>query len=330
MIFKLLKPEEFIQSVISKIDNAEKKVVIISMVLSSDKKTKDLIDSLKRAAERGVEVSLAADYFTFIELGGFIVLNHFRDKTIRKSFSDLNNLRKLGIKMNWLGGTNWFIANGRTHCKWIVADDHVYSFGGVNLYESGLTNCDYMIETKSAELSEMLVNKFNEILLSDKKKFSPKNEHAKIDNCDVMIDGGLVGRSKIYSRACEIAEQSKKITLVSQYPPTGRLSRILKRKLRDGDEVKLYFNNAKTAKSSNKLIIKMGELAGLKTSYNRDKYLHAKFIIFESGSGEKTIISGSHNFTAAGGLFGTREIALETKDKDLINQVDSFLRTEII
>jgi len=58
-------------------------------------------------------------------------------------------------------------------------------------------------------------------------------------------------------------------------------------------------------------------------------YLHAKFIIFTMKDGSKTAISGSHNFAYTGVLFGTREIALETTNPQVIGQLESFYKKYI-
>jgi cardiolipin synthase len=66
-----------------------------------------------------------------------------------------------------------------------------------------------------------------------------------------------------------------------------------------------------------------------KTLYTRDNYLHAKFIIFTMPDGKKIAITGSHNFMSESVIAGTREIALETHDKAIITQLESFFKTHI-
>jgi len=67
-------------------------------------------------------------------------------------------------------------------------------------------------------------------------------------------------------------------------------------------------------------------VSGFKTRYKKEPYLHAKFIIFTMEDGSKVAITGSHNFAYTGVLFGTREIALETTDPNVIEQLESFYR----
>jgi cardiolipin synthase len=65
------------------------------------------------------------------------------------------------------------------------------------------------------------------------------------------------------------------------------------------------------------------------TSYRRSAYLHAKCIIFEHEDGTKTAITGSHNFVHGGVLLGTREVALETSDSSIIEQLETFIEKYI-
>ena len=114
--------------------------------------------------------------------------------------------------------------------------------------------------------------------------------------------------------------QAENIVLVSQYCPTGKLNRILKRK-----NAKLYFNNWRTASPINKLLIKLGTLTSRQqTLYQHPQYLHAKFIVFTMPDGSKIALSGSHNFMRGSGIMGTREIALETSDPAIIKQLEAF------
>jgi cardiolipin synthase len=63
--------------------------------------------------------------------------------------------------------------------------------------------------------------------------------------------------------------------------------------------------------------------------YTRNRYLHAKFMIFTMPDGSKVALTGSHNFVYAGVLLGTREIALETRNPKIIRQLESFFESHV-
>jgi cardiolipin synthase len=64
--------------------------------------------------------------------------------------------------------------------------------------------------------------------------------------------------------------------------------------------------------------------------YTKEAYLHAKFIIFEMTDGRKIALTGSHNFVNGGVLLGTREIALQTENPQVIAELEGFLKKFVI
>ena len=326
MNVKVLESKKFIEDAIKEINSAKNRIILIAMVISDGELTRDFLDSLRAAAKRGVKVEMAADYMTFIELGGFLLPTRKFNKSSKLINNEVSKLRSAGVKFNWLGVNNWFVASGRTHCKWLIVDSILYSFGGVNVYDMGINNTDYMLKVRSIEISDDLSKEFSKILKADKNRMSPSNKFINIDGENtIIIDGGFVNNSAIYRRAYKMAKRAEKIVLVSQYPPTGRLGRLLRNRKKAGDSIKTYFNLPKNASSSNKIIILLGLLFNRQTSeYRQNKYLHAKFILFEFSDGKKAVLTGSHNFTSIGGFLGTREIALESYDSKLITQIEIF------
>ena len=71
-------------------------------------------------------------------------------------------------------------------------------------------------------------------------------------------------------------------------------------------------------------------VSGLSTAYTRKRYLHAKCMIFTMSDGTKVALTGSHNFAYSAVLLGTREVALETKDRAVIAQLESFLTSHVL
>lgn len=323
---KLLLPAAYIDDVTEKIKKAKNRISILSMVVADDPATDDLIDALASAAERGVDVEVAADIFTYGELGGFFLPTKYRTKKSRETTMMSRRFKKSGVRFTWLGKSRIIIASGRTHIKWCVVDDVVYSFGGVNLYEKGINNNDYILKTKSQTLADRLIDEYEQLVKADAGGYSIRSHQFDYGSSKILIDGGVFFDSIIYRHACKLAADSFKIRLVSQYCPTGKLGRLIRE-----TNSELYFNPPKNANFINSIVIKLGMLfSSNKTLYKKRKYLHAKFIIFETYDGRKVAITGSHNFVYAGVMLGTREVALETEDPGIINQLESFLEDKVI
>jgi cardiolipin synthase len=324
---KLVSPIEYVAQAALLVRSAKQRVYLTSMVMADHSSTNELLTAIIAAAKRGVTVNVAADIFTFGEVnGGFLPIRYYSPGT-----KDTNNmvkeLKKAGVVFHWLGRSRMTIFNGRTHSKWCIIDDTVFTFGGVNLYDGGIDNVDYMFRTDDAPLASRLVEEQLRIQRSERKSGNYPSAIVELKDQKILIDGGIIGQSVIYRRACELAEEAKKIVFVSQYCPTGKLARILKSK----KHVKLYYNKASNAQGLNSLVISFSQfVSGLQTSYRKKRYLHAKFIIFTMEDGTKRAITGSHNFAYTGVLLGTREIALETADPLIIGQLEEFIATRIV
>jgi len=323
---KLLLPLEYVQKATEHINRAKKHVSFLCMMVTDDTATDELIDALAAAAKRGVDVQVAADTFTYGELGGhFIPLKYYTKKT-RTVTKMSRELIQAGVRFTWLGRFSTLPFTGRTHSKCLVIDDTVYSFGGVNLYDESLGYVDYMFEYEDPLLALELRDEIARLVKADGSNFAYRSHEFSIGKLGkVLVDGGFQGDSIIYRRALQLTREAEEVLFVSQYCPAGRLNRALK-----NTKSKLYFNKPGNATFWNKIIIRANmTFSGQKTRYKRKTYLHAKFMIFTMKNGDKVAITGSHNFVPGGVIFGTRELALETTDKKVIRQLESFFKEHI-
>jgi len=322
---KLISPTQYVQEAAQAVEHAKKHVYLLSMVISDHDETHVLIEALQSAAKRGVKVVVAGDIFTYGEVGGGFLPFRYYSHGARNTNRMVKTLKKAGGHFNWLGRGRITLFHGRTHTKWCIVDDTLFTFGGVNLYDEGVRNVDYMFKLTDKKLAERLIQEQIRIQNAERRSNNYPSVSYEHNDMTVLIDGGIIGQSVIYRRAIELAEQAMHITFVSQYTPTGKLGRILKSK-----SANLYYNRPLQAEGLNRIVIRISQLlSGLHTKYTRAQYLHAKCIIFTFTNGTKTAITGSHNFAYTGVLLGTREIALETQNQDVINQLEKFVNDEV-
>ncbi len=319
---KLLLPVAYVSDVTNHVESATTRVCLLSMIVADDASTNDLINALIEAARRGVTVEVAADIFTYGELGGFFFPTRYRSEQSRATTHLGKRLKQEGVKFTWLGRSHATIFNGRMHAKWCIVDDTVYSFGGVNLYQKGIDCNDYMFKINDQLLADNLVYEYHHLIKADAGDYSYPS-HSFTSGVDtVLIDGGFMGDSIIYRRACKLANEASRVLLVSQYCPTGKLGKILNKA-----DTRLYFNPPSNASSLNKIVIQTGMFFSKhKTLYNKSRYLHAKFMIFDMPDGRKIALTGSHNFVKGGVLLGAREVALQTENPQTIKQLEDFCR----
>lgn len=324
---QLLESQEYLDDLINQINKAKTRVYILAMVIIHDEVTDGLIEALKLAASRGLEVVIAADIFTFTESSGFILTNSLASKKSRRTSKTVKQLKKYGVKFRWLGVDKSFILMGRTHTKLSVVDYVCYTFGGMNIYDGAINSYDYMIKIIDPLLAGLLTAEFQNITRADQHRLLIKSREIGYEGDKILIDGGMLGGSKIYARACHHAQDSKKIIYVSQYCPSGKLAKyIAKVKVHD-----VYYNPKQNTNFVNSLINSVGKISGgLETIYTKSRYLHAKFIIFYKNDGSVVAITGSHNFSFSSVMAGTREVALETTNKKLIKRLEKFVSKNLI
>ncbi len=325
--FTLLISSDYAKDVTQEIKKAKQRIYSLTMVITDDESTKELVAATKQAA-RQVEANIVIDAFTYSELGGAFSLRKRQKKPSLAAIKMLNDFTAAGAKTHILGNqpkVNPF--SGVTHIKWVVIDNFVYCFGGINLYKKGIKNTDYMFKIRDKELADILIGEQKKIVECDKHNVPYSGLEKKLPFGNILIDSGKRHSSVIYERACYLADQSKEIVFVSQYCPTGELANYLKT-----IPSKIYFNPPKIASSLNsKVLIKANMLkTGLRTMYQKGAYIHAKFIIFTLKNGKKVALTGSHNFAYGGVVLGTKEVALETTDEKIIRQLEDFLQNHII
>lgn len=325
---KLLPAEAYLSDLIDAVHSATTRIALVTTVFHNDSpRMEAFTQALCDAAERGVSVSFCVDSFTYLEPNG--PWRHLlKDQSAQayRAIRTERRLRNAGVKYRWLGRHANFGVIGRTHVKWSIVDNTVYSFGGVNLYEMGVTNADYMFKIQSEVLANSFYQRHAQLIKADKANHAGKNAILPLnEETRIIFDGGIAFHSEIYNRALALAGKAASIVFVSQYCPTGRLARAIRNK-----STSLYFNHWEAASALNTFVIKAGMRSSqFATAYTREPYLHAKFMIFTMPDGSKIALSGSHNFQAGGVVLGTRELALETSEPGMIAELEQFFKTYI-
>lgn len=321
----LVTSQAYTSRVIHAIQHARKRVFVLALIIHQDKDASAILTALTRAAHRGVDVRILADFSTYSHKGG-----HFRPTTIytrqNQMITDMvNRTRTSGAEFRWLGVSHPFIFAGRTHSKWIIADDTVFALGGINLHLNFVSDSDYMFEIKDPALADVLAAEHRSIVSADKNDTAYPSMAVDSAYGTVLIDGGIPFDSIIYRSAVAVARTAKEILVVTQYCPTGALAKAI-----SSTNHRVYFNSARSRDPfTNWLIVTGQHITGIINSYDRLPYIHAKFLIATDENGVKTAITGSHNFISYGGILGTRELALKTQDKSIIAALEQYYRKNI-
>lgn len=317
---RLLRGEEYVADATHRIHDAKRRVLLTTLTIAHDHRTDELIDALVVAARRGVQVSVAADVFTYADVAGTFLPTGYRTRAWRTSDSLASKLISEGVRFSWLGREKGLPWRGRTHTKFCVVDDAAYSFGGVNLDRKGVENADFMLRIEDQRLADDLETSYHHIQHMNAHERGHESLEYRYGPDRVLVDGGIPGDSIIYRRALALAREADRVLLMSQYCPTGELGKVISER-----ENELWFNPPRNASPANRMLIASSMLwTGHRSMYTRARYLHAKAIVFFRDDGEHAAITGSHNFVEGGVRLGTREIAMETRRPETIAQILDF------
>ncbi|WP_062385893.1 phospholipase D-like domain-containing protein [Demequina iriomotensis] len=317
---RLLRGDEYVADATRRIHDAKRRVLLTTLTIAHDHRTDDLIGALVAAARRGVEVSVAADVFSYADVAGTFLPTGYRTSAWRASDSLATRLMREGVRFSWLGREKGLPWRGRTHTKFCVVDDAVYAFGGVNLDRKGVENADFMLRIADARLADDLETVYHQIQHMNAHERGHESLAFRYGADRVLVDGGVPGDSIIYRRALALARRADRVILVSQYCPTGELGKVI-----GARENELWFNPPRNASPANRVLIASSMLwTGHRSLYTRRRYLHAKAIVFFRSGDAHAAITGSHNFVEGGVRLGTREIALETRRPETIAQILEF------
>lgn len=322
---QLFPAAEYVAEAIRLIDKATTRITLFTMIMTEDASTEALITALCKAAERGVKVRVANDIFTLGVMSFETRGAPWRNSGIQSTKRMRRRLRRSGVSFTWIGQLGPILYARRTHVKWFIIDDDVFSFGGVNLYKNGINNIDYMLLFHEKTLADRLDAEHSRIQRAERTSNFYRSHSFTCDQGVVLIDGGIFNNSIIYERVCMLTTQASHVLLVSQYMPTGRLGKLL-----DATNTDMYYNRWQQAFGMNKFLLRIsGVISKRRTKYSGSGYIHAKFMIFTMPDGHKVALSGSHNFEHGGVLLGTREIALETRDPAIIAELEDYFHTYI-
>lgn len=333
---KLETPLEFLTDILESSKAAKDRILVLSLALGEDHATGAILNGLRNAAIRGVDVNLHVDL-----LGQFQAsLMRFQKPNQPNLVSDefIASLKNSGVKLTTEGGfverLQDVLPRGTQHAKLFIIDNVAW-IGGINLTDEHFKNVDFMVKISDPDAVNSLAKTFNDI----KKGRSFPNLSTRCNShYEVLVDGGKPGDSVIYESALQMVKDSKKeVIFISQYPPGGRiLEEMLKEKdKKEKDRRKFIIITSDKETLNNKLFLfkrnfnryleKVEGLDYIETIY-MDRPVHAKAILTDR---EKAIIGSNNYFDKQGKLLGWHEINIKTNDEKVVAQIGEFLDTQI-
>jgi phosphatidylserine/phosphatidylglycerophosphate/cardiolipin synthase-like enzyme len=303
----------------------------------------DLVEALRAAAKRGVDVLLAVDAHNFLindrqQLGPLFFHRNIPERMPKNFRTKLEALELLAAH-----GGHYTITNipkraftspfsGRSHIKFAIINNRVY-IGCCNL--SHAEQLDIMTAWIDQKTADWLYDFAKQMLSYDGTSFMQGTdiEVAVDDKSVILVDAGVRKQSIIFENALKLIDGAEKELLITcQYFPGGVTAQHLLAAHRRGVKVTIMYSPPHVhghEALAHHLHIQRERLrlpkeffvGQLPKSLPR---LHAKVL-----ASEKAVIIGSHNFVSQGVTFGTAEIALLRQDPAFARNAVQALRRQL-
>lgn len=329
--FTVLTPLDFIKDVEQEAKKAKYRVWAQAMEVESGEVTETFLQVFRMAAKRGIDTRLHADYYSLLFTDGIFnywpfVSSAFRRKRhqrLKKQQALAASFKEAGIQFLYTNPPSildrLFPARGRNHMK-IVLIDMIAWIGGVNFHDDNFAIQDVMVKITDPAISMEIAYVYERI---DRRESLRDMAIQCTDETTLLIDSGMINRSIILRHAVDLVKNAeKKIQVISPLIPDADLLRALNTAKKQGREVDIIAPKAgemsgiyQLVDEFNDFVMKFRHLT-LPIQF-KDFMLHAKILIVD----EREIIVGSHNFSSRGVRMGTEEIALQSTNKVLVQNI---------
>lgn len=307
-----------------------------------------LVRSLIGAAQRGAQVTLLVDAFSFMNPDGLAMgplwyswsVHHSLSRRFRHKAHLLGELRAAGATVIITNQPGRALSNpvaGRSHIKFALLNDDVF-IGGCNL--TNPHHVDVMqLRQNDAQLATILRDFVSKVQAQPRGSVraalgGADQLHTLHDGSTLIIDAGQRKVSSIERHALQlITGAQKEVFITLQYPPYGLLARALDTLRHANVRLQLLYNAPQRfagpsrvlmAATSVVMAVRTSSLLAVNTLRGSNKYMHAKVLVVDS-----MVMVGSHNYVNAGVRFGTAEIAIISSDTTLAQQAMQCIRQQL-
>jgi len=339
----LLNQQSYYLDLIKKINQLKRHQSVYLMTMSlnfSEGHGLELFFTIQQALRKQVKVLILLDANNFIyrpplKFGPLFYGSSQFSLSLNQCFNQLSDqlqqLISLGARVKLLNLPKHRFSSpfkGRNHIKISIVDHDIY-LGGCNLEDHHYI--DSMIRFVNDDVYQQLT-KFIENVYDQGSvnKIIGHDLRLVFDNFILFIDQGKNNRSLIYEQALQSINQARKrVMMTCQFLPDKEMLSTLSRAIDRGVNVKLYFNDAfvhpipfNVVHFGRYYYFKYKDIPPnlLARRLSNKKFLHAKILITDD-----QLLYGSHNFVKVGIKYGTSEIAFQTKDLKIIDQVVDFI-----
>lgn len=341
--YDVLTPHEFLEDfkeeankaiVNSQADGAKHRIWMQAMsVRFFGKSTRELFDIFNAATKNKFETRINVDSYDKALINELKMVKKHKDEILgngeeafvngRKRFltkagttiEEINPIKSLYRKINFI--------KGRNHIKITLLDDKAW-VGGMNLTEAEFNKYeDFVVKITDPKITTAIAEQFPQVNANRPKK---DYEVRCTPTTNILVDCGKPGESIILDRAVETINKAKKrVLLVSQFMPEGKLLKTMHDAHKRGVEFVCLQSDPKAEELESKILNTLNRIKAklhpIPFTFLPNTKIHAKLLIVDDSA-----IFGSHNFSGTGVKWGTEEMAMQTTEPVLVKNLTEYFK----
>jgi len=323
------------------------RVLLASMSFEpSEPLVANVMHALQAAAQRGVNVYLAIDAYSFLTSENRGQIGPLWPRTrLPKNLREPFRSRRQSLEALARAGGHYAITNvprqpfsvipaGRSHIKTAVVGDRVY-VGGCNLRAP--EQFDVMVSWQDRTAADWIFNAMCAVIEQHSTKTALRGVDRGLEldaDTSLLLDAGTPKQSLILDEAHRLIDSAaESIFFTCQYFPGDATARHLKAAWKRGVKVTIVYSHPN---AHGRLEAPAHHAYGLKERLHLPgeffahrlpkgvPLLHAKVLVTDKGS-----MIGSHNYVVQGVNFGTAELALLCRSSDFAQQLRAFIAGQL-
>lgn len=209
----LTNSDSIVDQMVDDIDRADRRIYLQTMEFATDGVMQKICQALLRAAERGVEATVAYDGISekSVSLRSQKAIRQFGNELVERS----GRIKILG-EPSVLPSVR-----GRSHGKLYLADDISWYGGGVNLSDDSFHHYDAMFRTDDPAVAATL-----EKAAEYAARLGAHTDYVDAIDAErtLLVDGGNTSRSRIVDEAIAMVHSATNVWYVSQLSPAPELA----------------------------------------------------------------------------------------------------------
>ncbi|MBI2798451.1 phosphatidylserine/phosphatidylglycerophosphate/cardiolipin synthase family protein [Candidatus Saccharibacteria bacterium] len=352
--FELQSPQEFRDDFSALAQYATDFVGIETMQFEVTQATIPIFNALKAAKVNGAKTRFVYDRVAreHVRSGNDQAWSKYGKTVYKGNKSELQQainsreqqiaeLEELGITHSSFRDRGENERGSHNHIKLAIVDDVAW-FGTMNLRQVDFEMSNFMIKVTNPKLVEVL----KEIFLKTEPSSAIADEvfvgeeHGLYKDTQLLVDGGEKGESVIYDKALEMAKSlgpEDEFIMINQWPPAktmfGEIADVLQEKIEAGStglfllSPKEYYHPL-SKKLGTAFQVWLNQESKKSPNFNFKNLVrptHAKAFVIKRADGDIEVLFGSHNFAERTVNNGTKELAMWSKDPEIVGQIMAFL-----